>query len=398
MKRMMTQGDDRFRFTVLILSVAIAGLSQGLTLPLLSIMIEKAGFSSILNGWNAAALYLGVFAASFFVEKPLRRFGYKPMILSGIIVVLAASLLIPLWQNLIWWFFLRFLIGVGDSALHYASQLWITSTSSAANRGRNISLYGFAYGAGFGIGPLGVNLLSIHMWIPFLVVSVFYLIAFFLVLRLRNELPQLGDQGEKKGSIATTLKWGWYALIPAFLYGYLEAVLNGSFPVYALRTGIQESWVSVILFAFSAGALLMQLPLGIWSDRIGRKKVLMMAGFVGAVGFSAVPLAGSRVWLIILLFALSGCFVGSFFSLGLAYLADQLPIHLLPTANVGASILLSMGSIIGPSIAGVGIQFIHPSSLFYSLGIVFGLFFLLGFSRNVNRSQKSIHHKEERVT
>lgn len=387
------QGEVRVRFTVLILSVAIAGLSQGLTLPLLSIMIEKAGFSSTLNGWNAAALYLGMFAASFFVEKPLRRFGYKPMILFGIIAVLLASLLIPLWKNLIWWFILRFLIGVGDSTLHYASQLWITSISSSANRGRNISLYGFAYGAGFGIGPFGVNLLSFHIWIPFLVVSVFYLLSFFLVMQLRNEIPQHGDHEEKKGSFAATLKWGWYALIPAFLYGYLEAVLNGSFPVYALRIGIHESWVSVILFSFSAGALLMQMPLGIWSDRIGRKKVLMTAGFVGAVGFSAVPLAGGRIWLVILLFALTGCFVGSFFSMGLAYLADLLPVRLLPTANVLASMLFSIGSITGPSLAGMGIQFIHPNSLFYFLGMVFGLFFLFGFRRNV----KINHHQEERV-
>lgn len=383
MKWLMKHQDDvQVRFTVLILSVAVAGLSQGLTLPLLSIMIEKAGFSSTLNGWNAAALYLGMFAASFFVEKPLRRFGYKPMILFGIIVVFLSSLLIPLWQNLTWWFILRFLIGVGDSMLHYASQLWITSVSSSANRGRNISLYGFAYGAGFGIGPFGVNLLSIHIWIPFLVVGMFYLLSFFLVIRLTNEIPRHGDPGEKKGSFVTTLKWGWYALIPAFLYGYLEAVLNGSFPVYALRTGIHESWVSVILFAFSAGALITQMPLGIWSDRIGRKKVLMMAGFVGAVGFSAVPFAGGRIWMIILLFALSGCFVGSFFSLGLAYLADLLPVRLLPTANVIASMLFSMGSITGPSLAGMGIQYVHPSSLFYSLGIVFGLFFLLGLRRN----------------
>ncbi|RXT05709.1 MFS transporter [Ammoniphilus sp. CFH 90114] len=369
---------ELYRFYILILAVAVAGLSQGLTLPLLSIMIEKAGHSSILNGWNAAALYIGMFVASFFVEKPLRRFGYKPMILFGIIVVLISSLLIPLWHNLIWWFVLRFLIGAGDSALHYASQLWITSTSAEARRGRNISLYGFAYGAGFSVGPFGVNLLPINVWLPFLLVALFYILAFVLVLRVTNEFPEQVAK-EEKVSYRRAISLGWYALIPAFLYGYMEAVMNGSFPVYALRTGISEGWVSVLLFSFAGGALLTQLPLGIWSDRVGRKKVLMIAGAIGAVGFTSIPLAGDKVGLILFIFAVTGCSIGSFFSLGLAYLADLLPKHMLPSANVLAAMLFSIGSIIGPAMSGMGIQYIHPNSLFFFLGFVFAGFFLLGF-------------------
>ncbi|MEW9669252.1 MFS transporter [Ammoniphilus sp. 3BR4] len=321
-RRFRDPREERYRFYTLILSVAVAGLSQGLTLPLLSILIEKAGHSSVLNGWNAAALYIGMLVASFCVERPLRRFGYKPMLLAGMIIVMLASLLIPLWQSLIWWFALRFLIGGGDSALHYASQLWITSTSSESNRGKNIAMYGFAYGAGFSIGPFGVNLLSIGVWVPFLLVALFYILSFVLVLRLSNDYPEQAAKQEKT-SYLRTVSLGWYALIPAFLYGYMEAVMNGSFPVYALRTGISEGWVSVMLFSFAGGALLTQMPLGIWSDRVGRKKVLMAAGAIGAAGFASVPLAGDKAALILFIFAVTGCSVGSFFSLGLAYLLTR---------------------------------------------------------------------------
>lgn len=388
-RRFSDPREERYRFYILILSVAVAGLSQGLTLPLLSIMIEKAGYSSILNGWNAAALYIGMFVASFCVERPLRRFGYKPMILVGMAIVLAASLLIPLWQSLVWWFVLRFLIGVGDSALHYSSQLWITSSSKESNRGKNISLYGFAYGAGFCLGPFGVNLMSLGVWIPFLLVALFYIVSFALVLRLTNAFPEQAPK-EEKTSYGRTIALGWYALIPAFLYGYMEAVMNGSFPVYALRTGISEGWVSVMLFSFAGGALLTQLPLGIWSDRVGRKKVLMAAGAIGAVGFSFVPLAGDQVGIILVILAITGCSVGSFFSLGLAYLADTLPRHMLPSANVLASVLFSIGSMIGPGMAGMGMQYIHPNSLFYFLGFVFAVYFILGFraKRTLNQVQQ----------
>lgn len=66
-------------------------------------------------------------------------------------------------------------------------------------------------------------------------------------------------------------KYAWAALLPPFGYGFLEASLNGNFPVYALRTGIDINAVSFILPAFAIGGIVFQLPLGILSDKYGRK-------------------------------------------------------------------------------------------------------------------------------
>ena len=367
-----------FRFFILILAVAVSGLSQGLTLPLLAILIEKQGISSILNGWNAAALYIGMFTATFFVEKPLRKYGFKPLLIFGLIMVTISSLLIPIWYNLYWWFVLRFFIGVGDSALHYASQLWITSKSDPATRGRQISIYGFSYGLGFSIGPMGVNLLSFGVWVPFLLVALFNLVSLLLISKLKNEYAEQSKSKETK-SYRHVWKLGWYALLPAFLYGYIEAVLNGSFPVYGLRIGLTEAWVAFTLASFAAGGLITQIPLGTLSDRVGRKRVLMGSGIMGGLAFMLVPWAGDQVYLVMGLFILAGCFTGSFFSLGLAYLADVLPKEHLPTGNVLAAMLFSIGSITGPGLAGMGIEYIHPSSLFVCLGSIFVMFFLAGF-------------------
>ncbi|MNR43201.1 Major Facilitator Superfamily protein [compost metagenome] len=71
--------------------------------------------------------------------------------------------------------------------------------------------------------------------------------------------------------------------------------------------------------------------------------------------------------------------VGSFFSLGLAYAADILPRHLLPTANIIASIQYSVGSIIGPLVGGMALHYLNVVSIFYFLGLVYLLFGLSGF-------------------
>src|SRR6185437_12184014 len=102
------------QFWILIGIVAISGFSQGMLLPLIAIIFEKAGMPSSMNGLNAVALYIGILLASPLMETPLRKLGYKPMILIGGLIVAISLFMFPLWQSFWFWFALRFLIGIGD--------------------------------------------------------------------------------------------------------------------------------------------------------------------------------------------------------------------------------------------------------------------------------------------
>lgn len=372
---------ERTQFIIIILVVIIAGMSQGLLLPLLATLMDESGASSGANGFNAMALYIGTFGAMLLIERPVRSFGYKRVILFGIVMMTVATCLFPVYDGLWFWFLLRIIVGIGDSALHYSSQLWITSSSPAERRGRNISLYGMSYGIGFSVGPLLMNLLHFGKALPFIAVSACFVAVFGLLLQLGNEYPDYGTEGVTvRQKYSAVYKIAWFALIPSFLYGYMESSLNSNFPVYAPRIGISSGWVSAILPALGLGSLILQLPLGLWSDRVGRKPVLMIAGLIGSAAFLLVPLAGDRISVVLVLFAIAGGLVGSFFSLGLAFAADLLPRTILPTANVIASVQFSMASIIGPNLGGQSIQHGSPGSMFYILGGLFLGFALLGFA------------------
>ncbi|MCY9662074.1 MFS transporter [Paenibacillus chondroitinus] len=367
------------KLTILIMVIIVAGMSQGMLLPLLTILLDRSGVSTDANGLNAAALYIGIFSTMFFIEKPVRRFGYKPVIMVGMGLVIAANCLFPAWQHIGFWFVLRLMVGVGDSALHYATQLWIVTSSPKEHRGRNITLYGMAYGIGFSIGPVGITLLKVGIWGPFLTTSSFFIVILLLMTRLKNERPERGERVEavhKRASKVAAI--AWFPLITSLLYGYMEASMNSNFPLYGLRIGLSEANIGVLLPVMGVGGLIMQLPLGIWSDRIGRKKILISSGLIGALAFLCIPFAGTKLWLIGLLFAIAGGMVGSFFSLGLAYAADILPRHLLPTANVLASIQYSVGSIAGPLIGGMAIRYSSAASIFYVLSLIYVLFALSG--------------------
>lgn len=363
-------------YLILIIVIVVAGISQGLLLPVLSIFLEQKGVSPGLNGLNAAALYVGSFAMTLVAERLLGAVGFKKLIVGGLLFVMFPLILFPYLPDIKIWFILRLVVGIGDSALHYAAQLWVLLVTAPEKRGRYISLYGMSYGLGFSIGPLGIKLLGFGEAVPFWVLFVCMGAVLLLVLmKLPDTKPEKAEHAQlPERRFRRSWAWAWYALIPALLYGYMEAGMNSNFPVYGLRIGLDANQISSLLPFVGIGGLFLQLPLGILSDRFGRKKVLMSAGIAGGVMFMLVPVAGTHFWWTLALLTVAGGLVGSFFSLGLAYAADILPKALLPAANVVASFHFTIGSILGPNLGGQMINWISPGSMFILLGCFYLLF------------------------
>ncbi|BCB02496.1 MFS transporter [Bacillus sp. KH172YL63] len=370
-----------FRFRVLVAIVAISGFSQGMLLPLIAIILEQDGLSSSLNGLNATALYIGILLASPLMERPLQRIGYKPMIIIGGIIVALSLLLFPLWQSFWFWFILRMFIGIGDQMLHFSTQTWITSFSPPERRGRNISIYGVSFGIGFAAGPMMTQLISIHQALPFVISSLLSVTVWAFVFKLKNEFPE--DQGIGSASFlgsfhrfGKVLTYAWAALLPPLGYGFLEASLNGNFPVFALRNGLSIDAVAILLPAFAIGSIISQVPLGMLSDRHGRQPVLLTVMMIGFLCFSAAGIVSGSTTGLFICFTLAGMAVGSTFSLGISYMTDLLPKELLPAGNIMCGIFFSFGSMIGPFVGGLTIDWLKGSSFFYLIAFMMFLIFI----------------------
>ncbi|RSK26068.1 MFS transporter [Bacillus sp. HMF5848] len=368
----------KLRFWILVSIVAISGFSQGLLLPLIAIIFETDGINSSLNGLHATGLYIGVLLASPFMEKPLQKFGFKPLIVIGGLLVIISLALFPIWHSILFWYVLRLVIGIGDNMLHFATQTWITSTSPADRRGRNISLYGLSFGIGFALGPMITPLVEINVALPFIVSAIISLAGWLTVFLLKNEMPSFETEGvshrSSMGRFKKALQLGWIAFLPPLGYGFLEASLNGNFPVYALRIGLTVEHVAYILPSFVVGSILFQFPLGIISDRIGRRNTLILVLAAGSLSFLLAFFSMDSIVLLLLSFFVAGMFVGSTFSMGISYMADLLPTSLHPAGNLLCGIAFSVGSISGPFIGGLAIQF-YRDSFFLIICIVLFLIF-----------------------
>lgn len=350
---------EQRRFTILVIIVSISGFSQGMLLPLISVIFEGDGVSSTLNGLNATGLYIGTLLISPFIEQPLRKYGYKPIIVLGGALVFISLFLFPFWKSVMFWFVLRLLIGIGDHALHFSTQTWITSTTATHKLGKSMSIYGISFGVGFAVGPLFVPLIKISESFPFIVSSALCLVAWSLVFFVKNEKPEalVGDANQTGFTrYKLAIKYGWVAFLPPFVYGFLESSLNALFPVYALRKDFDLAFVSIILASFSIGAILMQFPLGALGDKIGRRKVIVSGLLAGSFFFLMGNFLENSELLVATVFLVAGMCVGSMFSLGITYMTDLTPKELLPTGNLLCGIFFSLGSLSGPFLGGLYLE------------------------------------------
>lgn len=370
---------SRGLFLTLILVVAISGMSQGLVIPLLTILLSSQGVSSISNGFNSIALYLGMLLAAPFMEIPLRKLGYNRTIIIALTLVVPSIFLFPFLKTLTAWFILRFILGIGDTLLHYSCQMWINSISRPEHKGRNMALYGLAYGVGFCIGPLGIYLLRFGEAAPFLVICLVYLVVLGLLSLKNNSYPEkIMRRKLTKNRYFTVVSLAWFALLPSFMAGFLEATINNSLPIYILNSGLSREWVPVFLTSFTVSALIMQMPMGYWSDNFGRKRILLFDSVIGVVAFFLLPLVSSIPGFLVIILIVVGGMVGGFYSLGLAYLGDILSAELIPVAGIIISINYGIASIIALSINGYILQYSSGWLIFSVLGVMYTLFAIGG--------------------
>lgn len=363
----------RFRAWSLYALCFLAAAAQGMLLPVLALLLERQGFSAAANGLHATFLYAGILVAAPLSERLVRRWGYRPVLAAGGGLMAGTLFFYPLWASPALWMALRFLSGVGAEILHYAAHLWLTIRAPADKRGRIVSLYGMAYGLGFGVGPLALPLLSLGEWVPFGVAAVLLVAALAAVWTNPPERPPSVTErrAERRLSLyARTWRLAYLALLPPALFGWMEAALTSLFPVYGARVGLTEAWISFSLSAFTVSSLVLQLPLAMAGDRWGRARLLPLLIAAGAILFFLMPVAGRGVPLLVTM-AVAGALVGSIYTLGLAYAADLLPKSLLPTANALGSIGFSVASIAGPNLGGLAMSHLHPSALFWVIGVPF---------------------------
>ncbi|MCO5133547.1 MAG: MFS transporter [Phyllobacteriaceae bacterium] len=388
-------GDRKTDFTAAfasIIAISSIGVAIGLSFPLLSLILEQRGYSAIIIGANAASAGVAAMAAVWLVNPMVNRLGVINTMLACAVIASACMIGFHLFDQLAAWFALRIVFSGALTLSFVLSEFWINSAASERQRGLMLGIYATVLSIGFGIGPGILALTGSGGALPFAIGAAIILVSCLPVLFARRREPVLGDS---LGSSSGFLK---YVLIVPLatgavaVFGAVEQSILAIVPVYGQRLGYTETGTAVLLMVFAAGNVGLQIPLGIASDRVkDRRVILYLCGIIGVAGALLLPVVinpTAPVWPAWTVLFVWGGVISGLYTVGLAHLGSRLSGGDLAQANAAFVFCYTIGMILGPQLSGIAMEAVPPHGFAWCVAAFFAAYLLLCIVRAFYRQRK----------
>lgn len=364
-----------------IASISVVGIAIGLGTPLLSIILESRGHSASMIGLNSAVAGIASIAAAPLATPLAARLGVVPTMLLAIFAGAAAFVGFHFSPYFWMWFPLRAILHIALTILFILSEFWISTSAPPHRRGLVLGIYATVLSLGFAVGPWIFSIIGSGGFLPFGVTCVLVTIAAIPVFLARKESPRLSLGGSTRGF----LRYTWLvptATAAVLVFGAVETGGFTLFPVYGNRIGYSEGDAALLLTMIGLGNVILQIPIGMLSDRVGDRRWLLLAcAAVGLVGTVAIPFVAGNWYVLAGLLFVWGGVVAALYTVGLAHLGSQLSGHDLASANAAFIFCYGIGMILGPQTIGLGMDLFGAHGFSWALAIFFACYVVLAASR-----------------
>ena len=359
-----------------IATATIAGCGLSLTIALLSVRLDAMGFSARAIGLNTAAAGIAALVCAPLIPPTARKLGVARTLLAALVLGGIALLGFTVTDSYAAWLALRFMVSATVTVLFVLSEYWISTAAAGGARGLAIGLYATSLGAGFAVGPLVLAFVGTAGSLPFVAGAALFWLAALPLLGTGRGAPALAEQSRK--SLWHFLREAPLATGAGMLQGAIEVAGISLLPVYALRAGgtVEQGALFASLFVLGNSAL--QVPLGLLSDRVDRRKLLVAIAAVGLAGALLLAAIGPAVPVPFeVLLLLWGGTVGGFYPVGLAQLGAVYRGGDLAGATAAFVMTYSLGMLLGPPLIGAGLDLAPPQGFFLAVAAVIGIYLLL---------------------
>ncbi len=368
----LSAGERHRGIAVVLTNVFLTGMTFGLVVPMLSVMLERDGVPASIIGLNGSMAMIAIFIVGPFVPRIVTRIGVVATLYLGILLVVPAFLLFPVFRSVEAWFVLRFVVGLGISLYWVVSITWLNTLAGEKTRGRVMGLNTALWGLGYATGPPLVSILGIATFLPFAVSGGLLAASGVLIFFARDaarvvSIPSAeGARNFRRLFLVAPLVMG-----TAVITGFVETGAGAMLPVYGLRSGLDQSGALLMISAMTIGGIAMQLPIGWLADRVNRRHLLIALAVAGLAMTGALPFTvhtSALLWPV--LFIWGSAAIG-LYTLGLTLLGESFPPVELAKAHAMFVMFFSVGSVAGSSGAGGAMSLWDPHGLPVILALAF---------------------------
>ncbi|WP_372614270.1 MFS transporter, partial [Halomonas sp.] len=359
-----------------LLGLFILGIGNSFLATLITLRLDTAGESTVIIGWVSSAYFIGLALGAMFNDRLLLRIGHIRAYGSFASLVAVTVLLQGLFFEPWAWFVLRLIGGWATVGVYLVIESWLLTAGDQKIRGRLLALYMISLYAAGVVGQLLLGVTdAMGVTAPFMVIGLLASLS-VLPMAMIPRVSPLIEHAEPLSPLRliTLTPTG---VMGSFGSGLAVAAVYSLLPLYLQRIGLTVGEIGQMMAMVVLGAMLLQYPIGRWSDRHDRQIVLILIG-----GFSVLISAGMlflplSTWVMAGLLFLLGGGVFALYPVAVSHAADRAPAGALVRMSQGLLLVNAIGSTLSPPIISPIMAGIGDAGLFWSMGTL-GLF-LVGF-------------------
>ncbi|MHA7873357.1 MAG: MFS transporter [Hyphococcus sp.] len=357
-------------FAALLIAAALLYAGNGLQFTLLSVRANIESFSTPLIGAMMSAYYIGFIAGCRINPSFISSVGLIRTFVALASIASAAALAHALVVDILVWSALRMISGFCFAGLAMVLESWINAQADNHNRGQILSVYRIVDLLALTSGNAMLAAASPAGFHLFALISILISIALVPVALTRSSAPNHARKASL--DIAKLLTVSPVAAVGVFMVGLANAGFWSVGPIFVQRSGYGAEIIAAFMSAVIVGAAIAQWPLGWASDKIDRRRVIIVASLASAAAAAGLSRFGGASQLHLFLFGgLLGAVMIPMFGLCVAHANDQAPPEDAVETNGGLLLLHGCGSV-GGAVVGASIMSVFgASSLFDYIAIVY---------------------------
>ena len=373
---------------VLLLGMLLLMLGNGLHGTLIGVRGEIEQFTTFEMSIVMSAYFVGFLGASRLVPDLIRRVGHVRVFAALGSFISAVLIIFPLFAHPIVWTLGRLIIGFCYCGVYIVAESWLNNGASNDNRGKALSLYMIVQMSGIVTGQGLLLVADPGGYVLFMVISILVSISFAPILLSISPTPAF--QRTNPMTLRQLYVSSPLGCVGMFLLGGVFSSQFGMAAVFGAVADLRLGQISAFVAAFYVGAMVLQYPIGWFSDRMDRRVLISivsamgaLAALVGIFGWFSFPVLLGAAFLI-------GGMSNPLYSLLIAHTNDFLDYEDMVAASSGLLFINGLGAISGPLIVGWVMDRFGPSGFFLVIGTLMGGLTIYALYRMTQRASVAV--------
>ena len=363
----------------LFLGIGTIMIAHGLQMQVMGIRSVNENFNLITTGIFMSGYFVGYFLGSQTTPKLVQKVGHIRVFAAFASLASLSALVAAIYVNPFMWTLSRFLTGISLVSCYIVAESWLNDRATNKNRGQLLSAYMIILFGGLAIGMLLLNVSNPNNYEPFILVSILLSLALVPILLTKRSAPKF----KKIGTISVNelFKISPLGTVSSFCTGLIHSAFFSLIAVYATTSNFTLFETSILLFLSTIAGVIFQGPIGYFSDKFERRKVIVVTTLLSALfALLAIVFGGEslqnmylsvKVPLSKIIFFISVALYAGLclplFSLNLAHTNDYVAKEKFVAAGGGLQLIFGIGAIIGPILCSLFMDIFNINGFFIFL-------------------------------